>query len=171
MLLCIQHFVLGYNVIRRNFLLYMAKEKEEIKESNTVIPEQTEKPKLKKRKYKRRSELSLSAEGKSVSIPITEKRFEAYMQDSKPHLNPNLKITDLMSPLKANRTAISNFVNKTYGSNFNRYINRLRLKEVERLQKMPSNINMELSKLVTIAGFADMRHYRRALEAEQTETI
>lgn len=138
-LTCTQHIVLGYNVIRRNLLL--------CRTSNVTLP----------------------PEGKPASIPITKKRFEKYMQSNKPYLNSKLKIADLIHPLQTNRTAISNFVNTTYGINFNRYINDLRLKEVKRLQKMPSNINIELSKLVTIAGFADIRHYRRALHTEQEE--
>ncbi|WP_163216924.1 hypothetical protein [Bacteroides sp. 224] len=160
LLSCCQHIVLGYNAICRNFLIYMVKE--EAGEATPDIPEQAEKPELKKREYKRTSEVTLSPQGKLVSTPITKKHFEAYMRNNKPYLNPKMKITDLIEPLKANRTAISNFVNTTYGINFNCYINQLRLKEVRRLQKLPSNVNTDLAKLVKIAGFTDVRHYHRA---------
>lgn len=162
---CCQHIVLGYNAIHRNFLVYMVKE--ETEEASPELPEEVAKPELKKREYKRTSEVTLSPQGKLVSTPITQKRFEAYMRESKPYLNPKMKITDLIEPLKANRTAISNFVNTTYGINFNRYINHLRIKEVERLRKMPSNMNAKLPELVTMAGFANIRHYHRAMEMEQ----
>lgn len=163
---CSQHIVLGYNVIRRNFLLYILKE--DRKEENRQAPP-AEKRKLntEKRIYKRTSEVIRTPEGKLRSTPLTQKRFESYIQDNKAFLNPKLKITDLIEPLKANRTAISNFVNTTYNINFNRYINSLRLREMERLQKMPSNLNKGLPELATMAGFSDIRHYRRALETEQ----
>ncbi|MDL2299638.1 helix-turn-helix domain-containing protein [Bacteroides sp. OttesenSCG-928-E20] len=167
MLSCCQHLVLGYNTICRNFLIYMVKEERE--DTRRPVMEETEQPEAKKREYKRTSEVTLSAQGKLVSVPITKKNFETYMREHKPYLNPKIKITDLIEPLKANRTAISNFVNTTYGINFNRYINQLRLKETNRLLKIPSNANVKLSKLVTMAGFTDMRHYHRALEMEQTE--
>ncbi len=162
---CAQHIVLGYNVIRRNFLLYLVKVKE-AEEEHIKAPES---PLPAKREYKRTSEVRLSREGKLVSTPLTRKRFEGYIQTHKPHLNPKLKITDLTVPLKVNRTVLSNFVNQTYGFNFNRYINHLRLKEVERLQKMPSNVNIELSKLIVMAGFSDIRHYQRALDMKQEQ--
>ncbi len=182
---CVQHLVLGYNVICRNFLLYLVKEEEEAPEapqpegrqpdtpqpddSGPYSAEPSEPLQLSKRTYTRTSEVSLSPQGKLVSAPLTQKRLEGYMRDSKPYLNPKLKITDLVTPLKTNRTAISNFVNQTYGVNFNGYVNHLRLKELERLQQQASNAHLEVSQLITMAGFADMRHYRRALEMQQAQ--
>lgn len=120
-----------------------------------------------KRAIRQIAERVENAEGKIVTVPLTGKRFEEYFREHKPYLNPELKITDLIDPLKANRTVISNFVNKTYGVNFNRYINRLRVKELERLKNLPKNKGMEIPQLLSKAGFSSMRNYTRALAAEQ----
>ena len=97
---------------------------------------------------------------------LTQKRFEEYIYKNKPYLNPRLKITELIEPLKVNRTVISNFVNQTYGMNFNQYINSLRLKELDRLMALPSNGGKKLPQLIEKAGFASMRNYTRALAAK-----
>lgn len=159
--LVLQHLVLVYNVIRRNILLYIL-----------VIPNSP----IQKIKYTdmpvyRSCMLKTNFNRKLVNKPVarvlTKEIFEDYFNRYKPYLNPHLKITDLIEPLNANRSVLSGFINKTYGMNFNRYINRCRLKELERLSRLPANANKELAKLVRHAGFANNRNYIRALQAEQ----
>lgn len=104
---------------------------------------------------------------KPVTEPLTRERFEKYIGRQKPYLNPQLKITDLVEPLHANRTVISNFVNNTYGMNFNRYINHLRLGELERLQNSGKADGKSKAELIAKAGFASMRNYTRAINAAQ----
>jgi YesN/AraC family two-component response regulator len=58
---------------------------------------------------------------------LTRKQFEKYMQNARPYLKSDLKITDLVSDLQINRTYISSFINSEYGMNFSNYINTLRL--------------------------------------------
>lgn len=106
-------------------------------------------------------------EGKIVTVPLTRKRFEEYMKEHKPYLNSGLKITDLIGPLRANRTVISNFINQTYGVNFNRYINHLRMNELERIKILPSNKDKNIAQLLSKTGFSSMRNYTRAIAAEQ----
>lgn len=64
---------------------------------------------------------------------LSKERFEKYMQEDKPYLNPELKITDLTRELQTNRTYLSTFINRTYGMNFKAYINDCRLREMEAL--------------------------------------
>ena len=45
-------------------------------------------------------------------------RFERYMCESKPYLNPKLRITDVAAGLGTNRSYISSLVNGQYGMNF-----------------------------------------------------
>ena len=105
--------------------------------------------------------------GKPIAAPLTRERFEKYITKRKPYLNPQLKITDLVEPLHANRTVISNFVNNAYSMNFNRYINHLRLEELERLQNSGKEDGKSKAELVAKAGFASMRNYTRAINAGQ----
>lgn len=169
-LFVVLHAMMGYNIICRRFVLYLlpAEElKEELKEDEQMNSEKEPSPVMPKRAMRQIAERVENAEGKIVAVALTRKRFEEYFRQHKPHLNPELKITDLIEPLKANRTVISNFVNKTYGVNFNRYINRLRIKELERLKILPKNKEMEIPQLLSKAGFSSMRNYTRALAAEQ----
>lgn len=64
---------------------------------------------------------------------LERQRVEKYLENEKPYLNPEFKITDMAKDLFSNRTYISAFINREYGMNFNRFINNYRLKEVERL--------------------------------------
>lgn len=157
--------VLGYTIISRYFIQFMISSDKK----TSIIHEAVEEAEVYTiKRYKRQIvKTEKNTERKQGAISLTRKRFEEYFRESKPYLNPDLKITDLVEPLKANRTVISNFINQTYGMNFNRYINGLRIKELQRLQKLYSNESKEISKLLSKAGFTSMRNYTRAISAEQ----
>jgi len=152
-ILC-QHIVLTYYTIRRQFLLYVVVNEPNNPSVNIPEGEPTE---------KRRITKTVSGS----SLPLTIHTLEAYIKKEKPHLNRDFKMTDLEKVFGTNRTYISNFINETYHVNFNRYINRLRLKEIERLLKLPSNKGKIPSQLIHKAGFTDIRHYNRALDTEK----
>lgn len=160
------HITVGYNVIRRNFLLYIPIS---LHEENLTTRE--DKEGSGKREYRRRTEVKISPDGKMIFGKLSKTTFESYFKKHKPYLDPQLKITDLLEPLRTNRSILSGFINKTYGLNFNRYINRCRLKELERLQHMPGNTGKDLGELIRKAGFANSRNYNRSLEAENPTDI
>ena len=96
--------------------------------------------------------------------------MESYFRKEKPYLNKNFKLSDLVDALDVNRTVISSFINQTYGVNFNRYLNRWRLKEFKRLQKLPANNNKSIYYLQQKAGFTNNKHYLRTIRAEDKTT-
>lgn len=98
---------------------------------------------------------------------LTRTRFEAYFRDKKPWLNPACKITDLVDVFDVNRSTLSAFVNRTYGMNFSRYMNRWRIRELDRIRSMPSNRGKSARSLVEKAGFDNYRTYLRAMAAER----
>ena len=98
---------------------------------------------------------------------LTRQRFNAYLREQKPYLKENFKITDAAEAMDVNRSVISAFINKHYGVNFNRLVNRLRLKELERLYATPSNKEKSIAQLITKAGFTGARQYYRTLAAER----
>lgn len=102
--------------------------------------------------------------------PLTRRRLEHYFRTEKPYLNPGFKIADLVEALDVNRSRISGFINRTYGMNFNRYVNRLRLTELERLMKLPAHAGKKPQQLLGKAGFANNKHYLRARTAEEDAT-
>lgn len=183
------HIVIGYNVIRRNFLFYMPQPSSFVIKSRNgrrynletaVSGNEGEEgnndaglpgvEKVKpggKRPYIHRTQVEVTPTGQVKHVKLTRKSLEAYILQHKCWLDPHLKLTDLADALETNRTALSGFVNKTYGMNFNQYLNRYRLEEVERLSKLAGNAGKDLYVLVAQAGFSTRRNYQRALEAEK----
>lgn len=105
--------------------------------------------------------------GKEKSRRLEKGGFETYMRKEKPYLNPKLKITDLTLPLITNRTYLSAFINKEYGMNFSRYINLLRIQELERLQGDTENNRLSQVELVLKAGFSTYQGYRKFITSER----
>ena len=138
-----QHVLLTYHVIRREYVLYAVPEPE-----GKVPGDAAEK-----------------TPRRQHSGSMSRLRLETYFVKEKPYLNPGYKITDLVEALDVNRTVISEFINREYGMNFNRYLNHWRLREVERLRSLPGNEGKSESALVKQAGFGEYRQYTRALAA------
>lgn len=109
------------------------------------------------------------APGTGSIKPNDIKRLENYMRKNKPYLNSKLKITDMILDLNTNRTSLSVLINRTYGMNFCRYINRFRLEELEILRSDLQNKNLTELELVEKAGFSDYRGYRRVKQREEID--
>ena len=93
---------------------------------------------------------------------LNKERFEKYIREEKPYLNPELKITDLTGELQTNRTYLSTFINRTYGMNFNTYINDCRLREMKAFLADSTCAGVSMTDLAIRAGFGCYHSYRRA---------
>ncbi len=82
-------------------------------------------------------------------------KLEEYIEDNKLYLKPDLRITELTTPLAMNRAYLSAFINDTYDMNFCRFINSFRLKEYERLRADESNRECSNTELALRAGFSN----------------
>ena len=104
---------------------------------------------------------------------LGRERVEKYLEDKKPCLNPEFKITDMAKDLFSNRTYISAFINREYEMNFNRFINNYRLKEVERLQAeaVQRKQKISLMEIVIHAGFSNYRSYFRAKKMVKNDPV
>ncbi len=107
----------------------------------------------------------------TAGMVIDRKYFERYLRDYKPYLDPKLRITDMVLQLKTNRTYLSGFINKEYGMNFSRLINRLRLQELDRLRLSARYSGRNNMELVLKAGFRNYRNYLRVKTEEDKLTI
>lgn len=96
---------------------------------------------------------------------LTREYFEEYINKRCPHLNPDLKITDLVNDLQVNRTYISGFINREYDMNFSRFINQCRLNEYQRMLSDPALKDKSKEELIILAGFSSYRYFRK-LEKE-----
>lgn len=109
--------------------------------------------------------------GKKKHTAVNRKQFERYISTKKPYLNPKLKITDVSEQLATNRSYLSAFINREYGVNFSRYINRLRLGELDRLRSSPAHTGNTNMDLVLMAGFSSYRSYLRVKEEEDRSRL
>ena len=140
----LQHILITYSMIGRKYLPYA------IYDRSTKTPD-------------KKSCVRKQHAGK----PLTRQRLEHYFRKEKPYLKQDLKITDIVTALDVNRSLVSGFINRTYGMNFNHYVNHWRLKELERLMKLPANTGKKPQKLLSKAGFTNNKHYLRARNMEQ----
>ncbi|MDR0844536.1 MAG: hypothetical protein LBN71_04885 [Tannerella sp.] len=107
------------------------------------------------------------ADKKEKGKALNKEMFEAYIHETKPYLHPELKITDLTLPMITNRTYLSDFINQEYDMNFSRYINLLRLEELERLRKDPAYNHFSEVGLILQAGFSSYQGFRRFVRTEK----
>ena len=102
---------------------------------------------------------------------IDRRQFERYLRDKKPHLDAKLRITDLAAGLNTNRNYLSAFINREYGMNFSRLINRCRLAELDKLRLSPRYSTKSNMELVLMAGFGNYRNYLRVKKEEDRLTL
>lgn len=157
--IAMQHVLLAYHIMRRDYVPYIITEK--APKQSKAAGEHVRQPEEKAVKIKEK------APRKQHSGKLNRRRFESFIRNGKPYLNPDYKITDLVVDMDINRTALSAFINRTYGMNFNRYLNRLRLKELEKLRSQPAGKGKSISSLLDKVGFKDFRNYSRAAAAER----
>ena len=109
-------------------------------------------------------------ESAPVKSPVIDpKRFDKYLKDKRPYVNPKIHITDLPAALHTNNKYVSTYINSTYGMNFSRFINRYRLEELERLRRSPQMAGRGNMELVLMAGFSSYRSYLRVKKEKDKE--
>ena len=162
-----QHVLLSYHIIRRKYRLYTTPDNPARKDAVAsgeaapqTAPETTDNPES-------AQQPNATPPRRHHSGKLSRGRLEAYFRHEKPWLDPACKIADLVEVFDVNRTALSSFINRTYGMNFNRYLNRWRLRELDRLRALPSNRGKSMRSLVEKAGFDNYRTYLRAVAAER----
>lgn len=166
-----QHVLLSYHIIRRKYRLYTTPDNATRQGAVTIMKAATQpdaEPTTEPAdSLESAPEPPAKPPRRHHSGKLTRIGLEAYFRHEKPWLDPACKITDLVEVFDVNRTALSSFINRTYGMNFNRYLNRWRLREFDRLRALPSNRGKSARSLVEKAGFDNYRTYLRAVAAER----
>lgn len=170
-LIIAQQIFLTYHIIQRGYMLYitfpgrehagLGTDKAELPSTDTRIATPAHKS--------QHAEKPRKTYSRSSGNTLTKESFEAYFRKNKPYLNPSFRITDLVEAMDVNRSYLSGFVNKTYGMNFNRYVNRCRLLELQKLNISSASAGKPLAEVTVMAGFSNLRHYQRAAAAEEAE--
>lgn len=76
-----------------------------------------------------------------------------------------ITIQDLSREIGINRTYLSNYINETYQTNFNGWINDLRIEEAK--QKIMQSPEINLSDLAEAVGFADQAHFSKQFKQKE----
>ena len=87
--------------------------------------------------------------------------LENYMEEQKPYLNPDLRISDLAASLGVNRTYVSSFINDEFQMNFSCFINRYRYDAFKKLTQIPENATLTKAAQAEMAGFNSLRSFQR----------
>ena len=83
----------------------------------------------------------------------------------KVYLRFHVTIQDLSREIGINRTYLSNFINETYGENFNNWINGLRINEAK--YKILTTSENSLSEIARKVGFADLAHFSKIFKRKE----
>lgn len=86
-------------------------------------------------------------------------------KELKVYLRFHVTIQDLSREIGINRTYLSNFINETYGENFNNWINRLRINEAK--YKILTTSENSLSEIARKVGFADLAHFSKIFKRKE----
>lgn len=102
-------------------------------------------------------------QNKTTKKKIEEKLTEWKRQ--KHYLRPRLTIRELSKTIGINRTYVSNFINGSYGNNFNTWINHLRIEEAKTKMKMSRQRN--LAEIAEQVGFTDLAHFSKQFKQKE----
>lgn len=87
------------------------------------------------------------------------------MEKQKHYLRPRITIMHLSKAIGINRTYVSNFINNTYGLNFNTWINHLRIEEAK--IKMSLSNRRNLAEIAEQVGFTDLAHFSKQFKSKE----
>ncbi|WP_413533272.1 helix-turn-helix domain-containing protein [Empedobacter brevis] len=97
---------------------------------------------------------------------IIDEDFEQSLQlfeEQKLFLNPKISLNDLVKELNANRTIVSNYINRSRSKNFNQYINELRINHLlNRLVDEPYLKKYTIDALAEETGFNSRKTFSDA---------
>ncbi|MCD7941261.1 MAG: hypothetical protein LUH50_15090 [Bacteroides intestinalis] len=141
-ILFLQHIVLCFNVIRRNYIPPVAS--------------------IDRAGNKQENENILTQEQQ-----IEPLAFARHIEQYKPYLDPNLTIVELAQRLHTNCTYLSGFINRTYGMNYSQFINECRLKELDRIVVDAGSGELTNLEKICLAGFGSFDSYRRAVRMRE----
>ena len=106
---------------------------------------------------------------KSIKIKdeiVIDQDFEQSLlvfEQQKFYLNPSVSLNDLVIKLNANRTVVSNYINRSRSKNFNQYINELRINHLlKRLDSEPNLRKYTIDALAEEVGFNSRKTFSDA---------
>lgn len=107
-----------------------------------------------------------AVEGSSESFipPEWIQKVTQAMVGEKMYRNPELTLTDLANHLGTNPSLLSKIINRSFGKNFNDYVNQYRVLEVKENLANPNNAHLTIMSLAYDAGFNSKATFNRAFK-------
>ena len=109
--------------------------------------------------------------GKYKTSPLDKDKIDKikqkignYMEENKPYLNPNLKISDLSNLLDLPTHYLSQVINQEFGTNFFEFINAYRVEEAKDIIRDNSNGDFKLIKVAFDSGFNSKSSFNRVFK-------
>jgi len=96
--------------------------------------------------------------------PEWTKKVEQTVVGEKMYRNPELTLTDLANHLGTNASLLSKIINRSFGKNFNDYVNQYRVLEVKENLANPANAHLTIMSLAYDAGFNSKATFNRAFK-------
>lgn len=87
------------------------------------------------------------------------------MGNPKTYLHPKLTIPKVSQEIGVNQTYLSNFINDCYQTNFNRWINSLRIDEAKEIMLHKPDIG--LAEIAELVGFTDLAHFSKQFKLKE----
>ncbi|WP_299890149.1 AraC family transcriptional regulator [uncultured Lacinutrix sp.] len=104
---------------------------------------------------------------KSLSIELKEQLIEV-MNDEKPHLNSELRLSDLAERLNVSKHHMSQIINEHFDSNFFFFINTYRIAEAKMLLK--NNNDLNITDVIYSSGFNNRVSFYNAFKTHTGTT-
>lgn len=99
-----------------------------------------------------------------IRLPEYTARLEEWMENEKPYLRKDFKLTDAMEILPLNRSYLSRLFNEGYGESFYHFVMRYRLAESRQL--LISRPELSITAVASMAGFSSASVFCRAFTQE-----
>ncbi|WP_295236322.1 helix-turn-helix transcriptional regulator [Sediminibacterium sp.] len=100
----------------------------------------------------------------SVIPSIWKEKVENAILVERMYRNPELTLTDLANHLGTNPSLLSKIINRSFGKNFNDYVNQYRVLEVKENLADPQNAHLTIMSLAYDAGFNSKATFNRAFK-------
>ena len=90
-------------------------------------------------------------------------RLLQMMEEEKPYLNPDLKVTDIAEALGTNRVVLSNCIKSRHNCTFPQFVNTYRVAFAQ--QMLISRPDIKLAEVWTAAGFSSESSFYRIFKS------
>lgn len=88
-----------------------------------------------------------------VELEKWKEKVESFMEETKPYLNPELRLADLAEDLKLKPYKVSEILNRGFGESFYNFINRYRIREAKTRLKNPKMEHLSILAIANDSGF------------------